>query len=133
MLDEQTDYLDNRHARAKHLLWGLVIIKVYGNEKAMCAIVSIACLFLLSLAESLVYRQTVESDRILASSAKVGRRLFTMTVKLDASCTRASRLLVVAEKGFSPKSQILTKKRMTARLSVASSRRRNHHNAQRIA
>jgi hypothetical protein len=81
MLDEQTDYLDNRHARAKHLLWGLVIIKVYGNEKAMCAIVSVACLFLLSLAESLVYRQTVESDRILASSGKVGRRLFTMTVK----------------------------------------------------
>jgi hypothetical protein len=40
MLDEQTDYLNNRHAWAKHLLWGLVIIKVYGNEKAMCAIVA---------------------------------------------------------------------------------------------
>jgi hypothetical protein len=40
MLDEQTDYLNNRHAQAKHLLWGLVIIKVYGNEKAMCAIVA---------------------------------------------------------------------------------------------
>jgi hypothetical protein len=74
----------------------------------------------LSLAESLVYRQTVESDRILASSGKVGRRLFTITVKWDASCTRASQLFVVAEKDFSPKSQILTKKRMTARLSVAS-------------
>ena len=71
MLDEQTDYLDNRHARAKHLLWGLVIIKVYGNEKAMCAIVSVACLFLLSLAESLVYRQTVESDRILRPPVKL--------------------------------------------------------------
>ena len=71
---------------------------------------SVACLFLLSLAESLVYCQTVESDRILASSSKVGQCMINMLNPLENLSNEVLRLSSETSEKYVPaphKGQVL--------------------------
>jgi hypothetical protein len=71
---------------------------------------SVACLFLLSLAESLVYHQTVESDRILASSSKVGQCMINMLNPLENLSNEVLRLSSETSEKYVPaphKGQVL--------------------------